>query len=316
MGKDSGNSATQITDIPEWARPYSRALLDTTAQLASTPYTSYPGMKTAPQNAAQLQALGMTAGTALYGSPDTNAARGSVVGTLQGNYSNPWASALNPYMTLGNPQLTDMINQSNDAIKSQYMNATAPQTDQAAQMQGAWGGGGYNARVTANQEALAKQLGQNTSNLLFQDYSNKSNLTESALQRGSAGYEAERARQMQAIQYGLQGSGLDFTAAQKLGAAGDAQNTYLQNLINEGVSDFQAQQQYPWLQLDRLGAGLGKALGGSSSTTVTNSQGGQPSLVSNALAGGLAGYGLNQMGAMGSYAPWLGAGIGAISSFF
>ena len=321
MGKSSDDqSATQITDIPEWARPYSRALLESTAQVAGQPYTPFEGMRTAPQNEAQKQALGLTAATALYGAPDTNAARGVTMATLGGNYTNPWSTTWNPYMAEGNPMLSNMVNNSNSQIVDNYSRAIAPQTDTAAQMAGAFGGGGHQDRITQNQSSLAKAVGDNTSNLLFQDYAQKAGLAESALTRGSSAYEAERARQMQAIQYGLGGSSLDFTAAQKLGGAGDAQNTYLQNLLNENLAEFQRQQGYPLQQLDILGGGLGKSLGGSSSTTTTTPvQGGSGALIGGALAGGLTGYGLansfpSMFGSYGQYAPWLGAGLGALGA--
>lgn len=318
MGKDGGqsNSATQIQDIPEWAQPYSRSLLQSGAAAANLPYTQYEGMKIAPLNEAQNAAMGLTAGTALQGNPVTNAALGSTYNTLMGNNENPWATTWNPYAVSGNPELEKMIANTASGITDNYGKAIAPKTDALFAMSGAFGGSAYTDAKTADQKALLGALSSADTGARFNDYTQKANLSENALNRGSSAYEAERSRQMEAARQGLQGDTVDFNRAAKLGGAGDAQGKYSQDLLNEMYAEFERQQQYPWQQIDKLGAVLGKSLGGASQTTTTTSAPYQYGGVAGALGGGMAGYGLGQMSGnpmIQQFAPWLGAGLGAFT---
>jgi hypothetical protein len=315
MGKDSGSqSATQIQDIPEWAQPYSRALLESGAAAAGSPYQQYDGMKIAPMNESQLTALGLTAGTALNGNPMTNASMAQNTATANGQFANPWATTYNPYMMEGNPQLQAMIDQSASGITKNYKNAVQGQTDSMFARAGAFGGSAYMDKVGQDQSALAGALTSNENNLRFQDYSQKANLTEAALGRGTSAYESERGRQMQAAQAGMQGDQIDFARAKALAGTGDAMQQQTQGLLDENYAEFQRQQQYPWQQIDQLGAVLGKALGGSSQTQTTMNNGYRPSGVANAIGAGMAAYGANSMmgNPVGQFGNWLGQGLSSL----
>jgi hypothetical protein len=314
LGKDSGSqSATQIQDIPEWAQPYSRALLSSGAAAAGRPYQQYEGVQNAPMNESQLTAMGLTSGTALNGDPTTNASLGQFANTAAGNYSNPWATTYNPYAMTGNPQLEQMIQAGNAGITKNYNQAVKPGTDSMFARAGAFGGSAYMDKTGQDQAQLAGALANNETNLRFQDYGQKANLMESALGRGNNDYEAERGRMLQAAQGGMAGDQIQFGRAKALAGTGDAMQQYSQSLLDTEKSEFEKQQNYPWMQIDQLGAVLGKALGGSSQTTTTMQMPKQYGGVAGAIGGGAAGYGLSQM--MGNspfagYMPAIGAGLG------
>jgi len=317
MGGDEG-SATQIHDIPEWARPYAQGILTTAGSLVSQPYSPYQGMTIAPMNSAQEQGLGMIAGAATGSSPDTIAARQRYIDEMGGKYQNPWATQANSYAQTGNPELTAMINKSNEAITGNYMKGIAPGIDTAFARQGGYGGSLWEQKQADAQGALAKSLGENTSNLMFQDYAQKAGLQESAITRGLGAWQTDAARAMQAAQGGMGGQAMDINAGKTLLQTGDAMRGYTQDQINAAKADYDQMMNYPWLQLDRLGSALGKSLGGSSVTTQTGGGAPKANPLGGAFGGAMLGAGAGATGMFGdysSYAPWLGAALGAGGSF-
>lgn len=122
--------------------------------------TYYGGETVAPLNPAQNSALTSTINMGSSPNAGVTAAGQNNVDTLNGKYLDP---ASNPY-------LTDTFNSAADAVKRQYMTATAPQTAGAMESAGRYGSGAYNNQVKNNQLNLGTSLNNLATNIYGGNY--------------------------------------------------------------------------------------------------------------------------------------------------
>lgn len=169
-----------------------------------------------------------------------------------------------------------------------YMNEVKGQVNNQFNKPGAFGG-------TAHQELLTRNLGDAAGQF----------------------YNAERGRQMQAAQLAPQTAQADYTDTQKLLEAGDVYGQRSQDLLNNQYETWLQQMNYPYQQLDVLSNVLAGSTGGRS-TTISQLPPYQYNKAASAAGGGLLGYGLGSaaQGSLGSYAPYVGAGLGALGGYF
>lgn len=142
-------------------------------------------------------------------------------------------------------------------------------------------------------------------------------LADTANQMYGANYMNERANQLRAAVLAPQFGQMDYGDSQALLGVGDVYGRQQQNLLNQQYDDFQRQSNYPYQQLDLLSNALAGSTGGRSTTTQTGAPQ-QYSPAAGALGGGLLGYGVGSMaqGTLGSYSPYVGAGLGALGGLF
>ena len=272
----SGGGGTQNTvskfEPPDNTKPFWNDLLYGASALSQQPYEQNPNMQVSPWNGLQDAAAGLTMQQSLYGAPDANTARGSNMAISQGQF-------------LGNPYATDeyvnhAIGQNADTMTQNYLRAVQPGNDAAMARAGAFGGSGWQQQQDAQQQGLAKQVGDMANGYRMQN-----------AQAGMGDYRSGVNQMLGANSQGLGYSGEDRANAAALAATGDKQNQYVQALLNQQNTDWSKQQNW---QRDALGL-LQNMVSSASGNyqTVTNQQsGGQPSWVTGGL-GGLAGlYGL------------------------
>ena len=124
-GGSGSQTVTQVKEMPAWAQPYAQNLLESGMQAIEVPVQEYQGMRVAPQNAWQQQAMSMAAGRALSGAPDEIAARQQNLATQTGQYlgANPW---------LGQDYTQRAIDANAQSMGRGYATGTAAQLDAAA----------------------------------------------------------------------------------------------------------------------------------------------------------------------------------------
>ncbi len=279
FGASSGNSTVnQVRELPGWAQPYAESLLQSGMNVINQePVANYQGMRVAPMNQAQQVGLSMMQGRALSGAPDEIAARQQATATAQGGYlgANPWLSA---------PYTEQAINQNAQAMGRGYATGTAAQLDASAARARALGGSGYQQAVGQNELQLGNAIG---------NMANQYQLGRTGM--GVQDWQQERNNMMQSIPYGLQGSQLDYTNAEKMFQAGGMERAYQQQLLDQIYSDYMTQVNQPYQQIDRAGALLGMATGNLGQTTQT-STGGSGNQWAQLAALPLLGYGFSKMG--------------------
>lgn len=177
-------------------------------------------------------------------------------------------------------------------------------------------------------DVMARALAESADPILAQDYANRQQLQLQATGQlgqmlgqmgGLYGQQGQLYGQMgnlygQAQQQAGQAAQLTPTLDQARYASGgalmglgDANRSYEQALLDQGLKLWNAQQAYPWEQLSRYSAISGQA-GGLGGTQITTSPGAtQPSTLQRLLGGSLAGAGIGS-----AIAPGIGTGIGAI----
>lgn len=123
-------------------------------------------------------------------------------------------------------------------------------------------------------------------------------------------YNNERTNQLRAASMAPQLAQADYTDINALLQTGDVYGQRQQDLLNQQYEQWLEATNYPYQQLDVLANTLAGSTGGRSTTIGTGAPV-QYNRAANALGGGLLGYGLGSMYG-GQYAPYLGAGLGAL----
>lgn len=294
MGSSGGGSAPETTttitqqELPEFLQPYSTQYIQRAFGLANAPYQQYPGSRIAEFEPEHEQALGMTTSQALYGVPGSTEAYQNFANTLGGGFmgANPW--------------LDDMYARGARGMVDAYRYGTQPSIDAQAVMARNFGGSPH-----AQYSDMARwQLGENLGSYASQLY-------------GGA-YDAERARQMQALSLYPTMQQAGFTNAEALAGVGDVIMQRNQDLINAQIQDYEAARMWPYQQLDVMGGAINAAAGGGGTTTQTSPSYFRGSPVAGMLGGGVAGYGIGHalQGAGYNVNPWLTGGLGAAGGFF
>lgn len=136
--------------------------------------------------------------------------------------------------------------------------------------------GGNNYGTTAHQETLQRGLSDAATNAYGQAYT------------------AERDNQLKGASLASQFGNIDYNNAQQLIGVGDIQRQESQDRLNNQYSDWLAQQNQPYRQLDVLANSLGAAVNGQGSVQAAGyaSSPYTANRYANTIGAGLAGYGL------------------------
>ncbi len=273
-GGSGGSSSTQQFTPPSWAAQEWPGYLNQAKTLSQQPFQQYGGQTIAGLTPEQTSGLNLTSQTAMNSSPDVLAGRQNLTDTASGNYLNS-----NPYV--GNQYTDAVIGQNAGNMAAAYRIGTGAQTDAAFGQQGAFGGSAYDQMLQANQLGLGNAVGQMANQYQMQ----RTNL-------GAQDYQQERNNMMQASGQAPAMQNMDLQAGQTLTGVGDVYRSYNQDLLNQGLQNFNQQQLYPYQQNDYLGSALarssGNVAGGYSSTTT---QPYQASPYASLLGLGALGYG-------------------------
>lgn len=330
-GGSQNSNVTQTTKVepPAEVKPYLKPFMERASGLANAPYQAYPGNQVAPLSAQHLAGMTMTQNRALSGSPVMDAAQSNASSTMNNDYlnygmsiagqDNPWANARNPMLGIDNPYLNEAIGRAQDDVVSKYQTATIPQLASAERAAGSFGNSGLQQMKLQAASDFARELGGISNNMRMQDYGLQANLQEQNIQRNAAmaeqqmqnllnTYNQERTNQLRAQGFAPTMAEADYRDAQAMLGVGDISREYTQSKLNELYGNWQAQQQWPYQQLDVLANAIRTTMGGGSTTTTSSPNAYQSNRMANAIAGGAAGYGV--MDAMGMQNPMLGGLIG------
>jgi hypothetical protein len=322
-GGGQPDKTTQVSELPEWARPYAKDTLAKGAALTDinqNPYQTYganriagfsPLQEQSFQGAANMQPsqqLGVgsnLAALASLGALGTDYQGGRFSGGTFGQ------GAANFYMNPYQQNVTD-IGKREAARQSSILGTQ--QAGQATQA-GAFGG----SRFGIQQAERERNLGQQMSDIQAQG-------SNAAFQQAQQQFNADQARRMQAQQLGEQsrqyGAGLGMQGLQtalqgagQLGALGGQQfqqgmdinklqsayggqmQQQAQRPLDMAYQDFQSQQNYPYKQLGFMSDLIrGLPLGQQSTSSIYEA----PGSTMGQLAGlGLGAYGMSRMMAEG-----------------
>lgn len=340
-GGSTKSTVTQTTKVepPAEVKPYLKPFMDRASALSNAPYTPYGGTQVAPLADQHLTGMAMTQQRALNGSPVMNMAQQNAVSSMNNDYlnyglslagqDNPWQNAMtgqNALLGMNNPYLNEAIGRAQDDVLSKYKTVTMPQLASMERASGSFGNSGLQQMKLQAASDLARELGGISNNMRMQDYGLQAQLGESALGRQQQDisrnamlgeqqmqnllntYNQERTNQLRAQGFAPQMAEADYRDAQAMLGAGDISREYVQSKLNEQFSNWQAQQQWPYQQLDVLANAIRGTMGAGSSTTSSAPNANQSNRLAGAIAGGAAGYGLAD--AMGFSSPWMGGLIG------
>lgn len=276
MGGNSG-SASQTMEFkpPAYAAPYWEQFVKQAGNLTSQAPVQYMGQQIADLSPQHFQGMDLITQSALNGAPDVNAMRQQNMQTAQGAYLNA-----NPY--LGMDPTNRVIADTTQNMAEGFAGGQAAQNAALANMQGAFGGSGFQNKMTSDAAALSRQIGQ---------MANQARLGQQGLQ--SADWQQERARQMQAAGQAPAMQNMDLQAGQALMGVGDAQSQYQQKLLDSLYQNWQLGQQAPYQNLDIMRNALAAASGGvAGGSTQSASGGGGFSPLAGLLGAAGIGYGL------------------------
>lgn len=307
---------TQITDMPEWAKPYAQRTLAKGEALTAQPYQTYDANRIAGFSPLQQQAfqgaqqLGPTQQTAMGSNLAAAAGLGALgagyqPGRFSGGQFTPMAAGqyMSPFVQQAlAPQLREAQRQS-DIMGQQ--NAA-----KAAQM-GAFGGSRQALLESERQRNLGMQLGDITGKGLQTAYEQASNqFNQDMARRMQAQQLGEQSRQFGA-NLGMQGLSTALQSAGQLGALGQQQFAQQQGAIQaqsaagaqqqaleqqgltQAYQDFLNQQNYPYKQLGFMSDLIrGMPLGQQSTASVYQAP---PSVLGQLGGLGLGAYGLSKM---------------------
>ena len=314
QGDDSSGqsqTSTQVTDVPEWAKPYAKKIMGKADALADTPYQAYGGERTAQFTPLQQKAFqGADTMTPSAATGQGINIAGQVAGQALNTQYNPYATGqfgaqagqyMDPYMQ----NVVDI--QQREAQRQADIART--QSNAVATKSGAFGGGRQAIVDAEANRNLALQKGDIQARGLQDAYS-----------RGQQQFNTEQQLREQSRQYGaglgLQGLQTALSGAGQLGALGSQQfgqgmdinrlqagygtqqQQQVQNILGQQYEDFLAQKRHPYQQLEFQSALMrGTPLG-----TVNTMYTPNPSTAQQVGALGMGAYGLSKMMAEGGMA--------------
>ena len=308
-GGSAPASQTQVSDLPEWAKPYAKETLGKTAALTDVqqnPYQTYgqeriagftPLQEQSFQGAAQLgpsqlgQQAGQMAGAATYGA----------LGTQYDPYrmgqftAGRAAQYMNPFVEMA------MAPQLREAQRSSEMQKMA---DQAQAVRSGAFGGSRQAIVEAERQ---RNLGMQQGDIRAKGYM-------SAFDQAQQQFAREQQMREQSRQYGaglgLQGLQTALQGAGQMGQLGQTefgqrqaalglqqqfgaqQQQQEQQRLSQDYQDFLTQQRYPYQQLEFMS----NILRGTPMGTVQSMYAPGPTALQNLASLGMGAYGAKQLG--------------------
>jgi hypothetical protein len=332
FGGDGGQqqSSTQVSDLPDWAKPYAQEVLGVGSSLSFKrdpvtgeitglqPYQQYTGERIAQFTPLQQQAF--TGAERMLPSAATGqgidvagtaASRG--LGTQYDPYDTGQFGAQAPqYM---DPYMQNVVDIQQREAQRQADIAGTQRGAQAVQA-GAFGGSRHAIMDAEAARNLAMQKGDIQARGL-----------EDAYTRGLGQFNTEQQLREQSRQYGaglgLQGLQTALAGAGQLGQLGNQQFTQgmdvnklqagygtqqqqqQQNVLNQGYEDFLAEKKDPYQQLEFQS----NLLRGTPSGTTTTMYSPAPSIASQVAGLGTAAYGLSKMASGGPVREYASGGL-------
>lgn len=279
MSSGSGSDTTQVVKTDPWSgvQPY----LKSGYQSASNLYNQgapayYPKQTVAPMSNYTRGSLDATAQRAAAGSPLTRSAQEQLTRTMRGDYLN------------SNPYLQGAINASVRPITEAFSGEVMPGIDSNFSAAGRYGSGAQMGAYNDAQTALARQIGDVSSQMAYQNYAD------------------ERQNQIRGMLFAPELAQQDYRDIAMLGQAGAGYDQYNQRLIDADIAKYNYEQNADWNYLNDYIGLLNGATGGTSTTQAPNSSGGFGGAATGALGGALAGA------QFGSIIPGIGTGVGAL----
>ena len=307
------DTITSTTAMPSWVQPYEQGYLQRAQTVADSPYQAYTGQRVADMAPWQQQGLQAQAQRAMSGSPVMGAANQALPAMFQGggtaaqNAYGPVQAQTNPYAG-SNPYLTQQIDAAQGDVVRNWNNVQKPQWDTAMQRSGSFGNSGIAQANQMAQSDMQRNLGQISSGMRFQDYTQQQQLGESAANRAlQAGqfnatmgenyagrqdsmYNQGQGRALSAIGMAPAFAQQDYNDIAQLQSAGAAYQGQNQKVLDNAYAQFLDSRQYPQQQLDVLGQALGRSYGQTNTQTTPGTSTGA------SIVGGLAtGAGLYNM---------------------
>lgn len=242
---------------------------------AAKPWQQYGGQRIADRNMDQYTAAQRVRNMANTGGPyETQIARQAAGTIAAGGGINA-----NPYMG-ENKYFKDMVANANADTTNAYNQGTSAELTRLMNMSGAFGGSAHQNAMANNQAALAKQIGNQTTNMYGQQFDKSANLYEQGLNR-----------QMSAIPLAFQGQGLQTDLNNQLMGIGDWEQGTQQKYLDQAYGDWTNAQNWSRGNIDWLLSKLGGAAGNTGTQTQFGGYQG-PNYGSQALGLGLLGRGL------------------------
>lgn len=267
------------TTFAPWAQPYAEGFLQRAQQTADQPYQPFAGQRVAGFTPWQQQGLQAMASRAMQGSPVMGAAQQG----LQAMMTQPAPGAtVNPMAGQSNPYLQQTIDQAQQDVVRNWNTVQMPQFDTAMSRSGSFGNAGVGQVASQAASDLQRNLGDISSRMRFQDYSQQQQLAEQFASRNDNMLNAGRGRIMQALGLAPSMAAADYGDIDRLFAAGGAAQTQNQRMLDDAYGRFTEARDYPRSQLDIMGNALSR-VGGSS----TQSQLPEASTGAQALGGAL-----------------------------
>ena len=339
MSMGGGGTQTVRTELDPSMRPFVEFGLNEAQRLYQTGGPQYyPGQTYVGPSGMTQAGMGMAQQRALSGSPLVQGAQ-QTVGALQtamnpalGGYADIYQrSAYNPAMGLtgqtasgaylgGNPFFQGAFQPAARAAQDVFEQGIQGVTSQASRA-GRYGSGAMGQLQDRASQQFAQSLSDVAGQLAYQNYGAERGLQEAAIQNlgalsnqaiqnqlaatGGLGQTAasDYARQLQAAAMSPEMAAQDYADIQRLIDLGQMQESYQEMALADQMNRFNFQQAAPFQNLQTyLSAAYGAPMGTQTSQPIYRNQ------LGSALGGGLAGYGLSQMG---GFNPALGAGLGA-----
>jgi hypothetical protein len=290
-GGTQEQTATQITELPEWAKPYAKETLAKTQELTSQPYQTYGGERIAGFTPMQEQA--QQAAGAMQVAPQIGAATG-IAGTaglgslMAGQQYGQMATDPGSMQAYMSPYMQNVVDIQKREAQRQAGIAGTQRGAQAVRA-GAFGGSRQAIMEAEAQRNLAQQMG------------------DIQAKGSQAAFEQARQAQQFGAELGLRGLGQAGQMASTLGQLGQTQYAQEQGIINLqrdvgkeqqalrqagydiGYQDFLRQQQYPYQQLGFMADMIRGVPVGQTATTIYQQPAASP--LSQLLGAGTAAYG-------------------------
>jgi hypothetical protein len=238
----SGGGGTQTTvqkqEIPQWVQDAGQKNLAAAYQVAENMKGPYEGPRVADMTQGQMANIGALQANIGASNPAFGLAQNAAAGLTNYNPAQVQAQTLagtdlSSYM---NPYTQNVIGSGLQAIDMQRQQALNQAGDQAIKS-GAFGGSRLGVQEGVTNAGSAMQAGNLASQLMAQNYSQAQAAAQSDIARNLAAQQANQ-------QAGLQGAGLNLSAAQGLGSlAGQQQQNFLGGLTAAMTGQDLAQQQ-------------------------------------------------------------------------
>ena len=294
--------------MPAWAQPYAQGYLQQAHTVANQPHQAYGGSTVAGFTPWQQQGYTAMAQRAADGSPLMGNAQQSLQGMFsgqpQGATANPQGQVTpgqNQYAGMNNPYLQGQVDLAQGDLARNWNQVQMPAFDTAMSRSGSFGNSNVQSMASQGASDLQRNMGDISSRMRFQDYSQQQQLAENAVNRGmqasmfngqmgesfagrnDAMSNSSQNRMLQALGMAPQFAREDYNDIDRLVSAGGSFQNQNQTEMNDAYRRFTEQRDHPQRQVDAFGRALGNVNPGS---TTTNS-GPNPSSLATGLGGAL-----------------------------